>query len=128
MGRGGQRGPDEAVSLGELEELLDALAVGQRLQLDVEPSSRFDERVPAVLVSLRHYAVGLRNALHLDAPSLGVELQARERTTGEPGEHEMLGAPIRLTAGRLAEALRDGEFEPFRVYPGQRVITTFFSV
>jgi hypothetical protein len=57
-----------------------------------------------------------------------VELKARERAAGEARKQQVLGRPVGLGVGRLAETLGDGELEPFGTYAGQRVITTFFSV
>jgi hypothetical protein len=126
--RGYQRRSDEAVTFGEFEQLCDGLAIGQRVELDVEPGTHLDERIAAVLVSLRHDAFRLRNPGHLDTASLGMELEARERAAGEPREEQVLSCPVGLRVRGLAEALGDRELEPLWRYPGQRVITTFFSV
>jgi hypothetical protein len=125
---GGQRRSDEAVSLGEAEEFFHSFGVGQRVELDVEPAMDLHERITAVVVALGHEPVCGGRALHVDAPPLGVEVEAGEGATRETREDEVLGRPVRLRARRLTEALGDRELETLGRYVGQRVITTFFSV
>jgi hypothetical protein len=126
--RRGQRGADEAVPLREREQLFDPVGVGLRLELYVEPARDFDECIAAVLVALRHDAVGGGRSGDGDAPPLGMKLQARERAACERGEEQVLGGPVRLRVRRLAEAGRDLVLQALGGYSGQRVITTFFSV
>jgi hypothetical protein len=128
MWRRGQRGSDEAVALRERYELFDRFAVGQRLELHVEPTRDLDERIATVLVALRHDAIGRRSPLDGDVPSPGVEVEARERAAGERREEEVLGGPVGLGVRGLSEPRGDRVFQPPGSYPGQRVITTFFSV
>jgi hypothetical protein len=122
-----ERGADEAITLREGKKLFDPFGVGHWIQLDLEAARDLDERVAAVLVALRHDALGEGRPLHGDAPPLGMELEARERAAGERREKQMLCRPVRLGVRRLAEARRNAVLQALG-YSGQRVITTFFSV
>jgi hypothetical protein len=128
MGGRRKRGADEAVSFGERQELVNPLRVGQWIELDVEAARDLDECVAAIFVALRHEALGGGRPPRGDGSPLGMEVQARERATGERREKQMLCRPVRLGVRRLAEAGRDRIFQSLRAYSGQRVITTFFSV
>jgi hypothetical protein len=125
---GGQRRSDEAVALGEPDELLFALGIRRGVELDVESAVDLDECIAAVVIALRHDPVCGCCALHRDASPLGVEVEARERAAREAREDEVLGRPFWLGVRRLTETLGDRELQTLGRYVGQRVITTFFSV
>jgi hypothetical protein len=128
MRSGRERGADEAVPLGEFDELANTIDIGRGIELDVERAVDFRERVAPVVLSLRDDAFRGRRSCHGDVGPLGVEVEARERAAGEACEDQVLRGPVRLCVRRLTEALDDRELQSLPGYSGQRVITTFFSV
>jgi hypothetical protein len=57
-----------------------------------------------------------------------MEVEARERATPERREQKVFGRPVGLGVRGVAEPRGDRVFQTLGAQPGQRVITTFFSV
>ena len=135
-----QGGADEAVALGEVEQLDELVTLRKRVELDVEAALDLDERVAAVFVALRRRPPrrprlrgrrrSARSAWKRRLLSVQRMSPASTRCSGvqgSPGHERRLAAreqpPLGVEARRVLELLAP----PARLF-GQRVITTFFSV
>ena len=98
----GQRVRDEAASLGAARRLLERRGLGSGREIDLERRLDVDECVEAVLIALRHRAVGAAGALRVEAGPPRRVVHARERAAHEPGEDEVLGPPLDLAWKRAS--------------------------
>jgi hypothetical protein len=82
-----ERRADEAVSLGEREELLQLVRRWRRLELEVELDVDLDEGVPLLRRRLRHQRPGARRHDEVHLGAVGVEAEALHGAAREPREH-----------------------------------------
>src|SRR3954469_26044979 len=124
-----QRCADEAVALGEGEQLTERVVVRQRLDLELEVDADLDERValPGSRAGDERRRVGRRDEVDFGARRMKAE--ALDRAAHEPGQHEMFRRPggvelersLAVGGDAAGSVERDGVAEFFGVHAGGTV-------